>query len=356
MNDEFIGYEKMPKSFKKFNLTESERGALERQQWVVTEKIHGANFCFVYANKQLRFAKRKAYLNWSDDFFGFQILVQKIEERVIKLFETLNQKYNSNNVNNEEDLKFTIYGELFGGKYPHPDIEAVSDVQEIQTGIYYTPNIEFCAFDIAIESDKSRHYLDYKTTVQLSENCNLFYAKPLFIGKLDDALNYNIDFDSTIPKRLNLPKIKNNLAEGIVIKPYTSKLNKSKEKSEKKYFRPIIKIKNKKFEEDNKFHLAQKWSFTPNFSSNSETLNFLLLEIRKYVNMNRLDSVLSKIGHLDNNNTKRMQAIRNDFLEDVLVDFDDDNAQMLQELDTKQKQWISNRLLAEIDFLIESKK
>jgi len=29
----------------------------------------------------------------------------------------------------------------------------IPDVQAIQTGVYYTPTINFCAFDIAMETD-----------------------------------------------------------------------------------------------------------------------------------------------------------------------------------------------------------
>lgn len=46
--------------------------------------------------------------------------------------------------------KIFIYGELFGGEYPHPEVNPVSGVQAIQTGVYYSPRIEYCAFDIAV--------------------------------------------------------------------------------------------------------------------------------------------------------------------------------------------------------------
>jgi hypothetical protein len=83
----FSGYEKMPPSLKKLGLSESDFSELEKPKWVVTEKVHGANFSFVYKNGTLRFAKRKAYLSWTDDFFGFQLVVNKIESNITPLFE-----------------------------------------------------------------------------------------------------------------------------------------------------------------------------------------------------------------------------------------------------------------------------
>lgn len=63
---QFSSYEKMPSSLKKLELSEKEFSQLEKLLWVVTEKIHGANFSFIYENGQLRLAKRKDYLAWDD--------------------------------------------------------------------------------------------------------------------------------------------------------------------------------------------------------------------------------------------------------------------------------------------------
>jgi hypothetical protein len=66
-------YEKMPKSLKKLGADEKTLQDWHKLQWVVTEKVHGANFSFVYEAEKLHFAKRKDYLTWQDDFFCFSI-------------------------------------------------------------------------------------------------------------------------------------------------------------------------------------------------------------------------------------------------------------------------------------------
>ncbi|MDN5395788.1 MAG: 2'-5' RNA ligase, partial [Chryseobacterium sp.] len=190
---EFSGYEKMPNTLKKLGLSENDFSQMEKLKWVVTEKVHGANFSFIYEKGNLKFAKRKEYLKWTDDFFGFQLIVNKLEDDLLRLFETLS--------NEIPGKKYIVYGELFGGKYPHPEVEPIKDLHAIQTGVYYTPAIEFCAFDIAVETDgsDSKYYLDYETSLAYFKQFEIFHAQPLLIGKFNEAMNFNIRINSAIP-------------------------------------------------------------------------------------------------------------------------------------------------------------
>ncbi|MDO3425911.1 RNA ligase family protein [Chryseobacterium sp. APV1] len=336
---EFSGYEKMPNNLKKLGLSESDFSKMEKLKWVVTEKVHGANFSLVYENGSLKFAKRKEYLNWSDDFFGFQLVVSKLENNILRLFEKL-----SSDIAAE---KYIIYGELFGGKYPHPEVEPVKDVHAIQTGVYYTPDIEFCAFDIAIETDgsDSKYYLNYESSVAYFNEFELFHAKPLLIGKFNEATNFNIRINSSVPKEFNLPELQNNLIEGVVIKPFD-------QKDHAVFSRPIIKLKNPEFDEEEKFHEAEKWSFIPNVSSKTEELSFIVDELRNYVTQNRLKSAVSKIGTLDLNNHSRVSEIKKEFLEDVITDFNENNDGLLNDLSSDDQAWIAERINSEINKMI----
>ncbi|GAJ06182.1 unnamed protein product, partial [marine sediment metagenome] len=53
--------------------------------WVVTEKIHGANFSFWYDGKKLRMAKRTAWIADDASFFGIQNLKENLIEKVKRL-------------------------------------------------------------------------------------------------------------------------------------------------------------------------------------------------------------------------------------------------------------------------------
>lgn len=335
-------YEKMPKRVSDLGLSEKSLNDVSKLKWVVTEKIHGANFSFVYENGKMLFAKRKQYLIWEDDFFGFQKIVVQLEENITRLFEELK-------LNIKAD-KYIVYGELFGGIYPHKDVIPDNEVQAIQTGIYYSPNINFCAFDIAYEIDGEKYYIGYDSAVLYFEKFNIFYAKILFCGKLTEVLNFDIKINSIIPKLLNFPEIEPNLIEGIVIKPLNHSTVENLE------YRPIIKIKNPEFDEDDKFHESQKWSFIPKITSKTEELYFLTEEISKYINQNRLNSVFSKTGKVDFNNKIRMEEIFNEFLCDVLVDFNINNDNLLNELSEGQKDWLKNRIKARIIEFINNKR
>lgn len=339
---EFSGYEKMPSSMKKLGLSEKDFSEMEKLKWVVTEKVHGANFSFIYEKGTLKFAKRKEYLKWTDDFFGFQLVVNKLEDAILRLFEQL-----SNEIIGE---KYIVYGELFGGKYPHPEVNVIKGLYAIQTGVYYTPAIEFCAFDIAIETNgsDSKYYLDYETSLAYFKQFGIFHAKPLFIGKFTEAMNFNIRMNSTIPKEFQLPELQDNLIEGVVIKPF-NQIDQSTLLS-----RPIVKLKNAEFDEEDKFHEAEKWSFVPDISSKTEDLSFIVAELRNYVTQNRLESAVSKIGPLDRSNTLRVSEIKTEFLDDVLIDFNENNNNLLNDLLLSEKEWIMERVDFEINKIMAS--
>ncbi|RFS20133.1 2'-5' RNA ligase [Chitinophaga silvatica] len=333
-------YEKMPKNLKGLNLSEKSQHTLNKLKWIVTEKIHGANFSFVYENRRLRFAKRKDYLKWTDDFFGFQLVVAELEDRMIQLFEQLSK--------DKPGSRYIIYGELFGGKYPHPDVASAPEVQAIQTGVYYSPSVQFCAFDIAVESENlaPKQYLDYEEAITYFEKYNILYARVLFSGKLNEVLNFNTRIDSTIPALLNLPPLDANLIEGIVVKPLKH--------STVNDLRPIIKIKNPEFDEEKKFHEAEKWSLIPDITSRSEKLSFLVEEMANYITENRLNSALSKIGQLDLNNSTRMNEIHSEFLEDIFTDFNIENGNILADLIDSETEWVRNRIATRISEFIVS--
>lgn len=337
---DFQAYEKMPSSLKKLNLSEQQFAQLHKVHWVVTEKVHGANFSFVYENRILGFAKRKARLDWNDDFFGFQLLAQRLEDNILALFEALSLDFPAE--------KYTLYGELFGGAYPHSDIPAIPDLNAIQTGVYYSPDIHFCAFDIAIETTEYRYYMDYETALSYLEKAGIFHAQILYQGSLTTCLDFDIAFDSSLPNLLGLPPLDANLVEGVVLKPLHNVLP----PSDPSYFRPTLKLKNEAFAEELKFHQAQKWSFTTTEKTNSVRLNFLLLDLRNYVTKNRLNNVLSKIGRLDFENEKRLKEIKISYLEDVWQDFNLEHEEILDLLDSKEQEWLQNRLFAEIKTLI----
>eukprot|EP01080_Neovahlkampfia_damariscottae_P006809 gene6809-10974_t len=273
-------------------------------KWCVTEKIHGANFCIIFDGQNFKYAKRKEILEQNDEFFNYKTILPEVEPKIKKLFEEIK----------ENKISIMIFGELFGGEYPHKDVKKISNFQAIQTGVYYSPKIEFCAFDIQIVNENELKYLDFENSLKLFKSVDLFHAEPLFIGKYEDAISYNVTFESTIPVKLNLPKLKANQAEGIVVKPMKTLYGKSL-KGEKK--RIILKYKPKEFKEDLKYLKAEKWvqNDSNQFNENISNYDMMFFEIQSLITVQRLENGISKIGFIDSN--KKAENLMNLFIEDV---------------------------------------
>jgi len=171
-----------------------------------------------------------------ETFYCFQEIRDKYKDNVFKIFHILKSK-----INNLE--KISIYGELFGGIYPHPE-EKDLGYQPIQRGVYYCPNIEFYAFDIELHTP-ARSWMNYEEVIVILKQHEFFYAKPLLTGTLSECFAFDIKQNSTIPELLGLKPIKQNQMEGVVIKTVEPVIIPGKGS------RAIFKHKNAKFEEVN---------------------------------------------------------------------------------------------------------
>jgi hypothetical protein len=185
-----------------------------------------------------------------------------------------------------------IHGELCGGYYPHNNVTPINGLSPIQSGIYYSPNLQFIAFDIAIYKSNSTDSVSYLTFYEASTCAvasNFIFIKPLKLCTREEALDYSPTFLSTIPAYFKLPTLRDNYAEGIVIRSL--------------YTHNLIKIKNEKFAElvdEIEFHGQDIGPF-----------------IAMATNPNRIQSSISKIGKLSMLNANQ---IVNDVVDDCFVD------------------------------------
>jgi hypothetical protein len=107
-------YEKIPDSPQHWGLDERGFRALTKVRWVVTEKIHGANFCIVVHKDTIRCANRREFLSPGDPFYGYQRVLARLRGQVLETATLATQ--------DRENSTASIYGELFGGSYPHPTL------------------------------------------------------------------------------------------------------------------------------------------------------------------------------------------------------------------------------------------
>ncbi len=286
---DFPGYEKIAESLDRWHLEPSAFRLLRKAEWVVTEKIHGANFCIATDGSTVRCANRREWISPGESFFGYEAARDTIGPKVQALFRGLQAQH-------LEVVFLYLYGELFGGGYPHPDVAPVPGVQPIQTGVWYAPEVRFCAFDLRVETTAEEYrYLDYADVVTLCRDAGIFVAAPLFIGKYEAAMAQETRFDSTVPRALRLPELPvgTNLAEGVVVKPYRETILRT---SEGEPVRPVLKRKIREFSEDKRYHEATKWETLA--APAVSPLDLLQWEASCRIIENRRKAAASKIGYV----------------------------------------------------------
>ena len=59
--------------------------------------------------------------------------------------------------------------------------------------------------------------MDYEVAMEILKANGVSYLEPLFVGKMNDALNYDLKFDSTMPNILGLPAISGYQYQQVVV-------------------------------------------------------------------------------------------------------------------------------------------
>jgi len=319
-------YEKIVERPEQWGLEDRGYRALKKSPWVVTEKIHGANFALLSDGQAVRCAKRKALLAEGEDFFGHTAVLPRLVPAVLRLHARVRERH-------PDAVRVALYGELFGGAYPHPDVPAVPGVQAVQTGVYYLPRIEFCAFDLAREDAQGeRHYLDYDVLLTLCEEEGVLAAKPLFVGSYEEALEFPTGFESHVPGWFGLPPLPGNLAEGVVLKPRMDLWV----PSGKGRVRPVLKHKIAWFAEDERFHGATKWKSPPVQGAwlSGEDLRGMATA---YANEARLASAVSKLGPPPSVSSPQAEALLRLLVEDILEQLETDAGDSLRALSPESR-------------------
>ena len=192
---------------------ESVREAVPRDAlWSVQEKVLGVQVSFLCDDLDVRMARRTAILDLLEPFYGYQKVLDRYGGHIYHIFNLVRLACPSM-------TSIAVYGELFGGVYPHPDVPPRPRTKPVQKGIWYSPGVDFYAFDLYVFTREGGFFLPVREADYLFSTAGLLYARTLFAGTLDDCLDYPCVFPATLPSELGLPPIKENYCEGIVLKP-----------------------------------------------------------------------------------------------------------------------------------------
>lgn len=246
--------------------------------WCAREKIHGTNFSIIITRDDVVCAKRTGPILAGEDFFGYEIILKKYNNSIKAVQHTI-----------KEGSSIQIFGEFAGGG--------------IQKGVDYGEK-DFYVFDILVKTDVGTY--QYVDDYMMETMCNTFGFKmaPLLgRGSFEDLSKLPNDLLSVVnkynacltePESLRhvnrtyfkaVPASENETpAEGYVLKPcYPQWLANGA--------RVAIKCKNSKFSEKSKSDKPIKPKVELTEKDNEVYFNF-----EQYINVNRINNVVSKIG------------------------------------------------------------
>ncbi|KAK7197213.1 mitochondrial RNA ligase 2 [Novymonas esmeraldas] len=205
---------------------------LFQDEWIATEKVHGANFGIYSSDhgKVVQYAKHSGIMPPHEHFFGYHILIPELVKHIQHARELLAGRIGVS------PSTVLVNGELFGGKYDHPNVpkrrQSVMvagkprSITPVQSNAFpqYCPDLRFLAFDLKYRVAEEEPYrtLTFDEATAIFEKIpNLLYARAIIRGPLSKVAAFDVErFITTIPPLVGMGDypLKGNWAEGLVVK------------------------------------------------------------------------------------------------------------------------------------------
>jgi len=117
----FKKYNSIENTYRKEFLEKIKGHGFWEDEYVVQEKVHGSNISFWTTNGvNYQAAKRSGNIVDGEAFYRFDYLLEKHKMAFTSIWNTLKSTHS--------DLEqMTIYGEVMGGNYPHPEVDRIKD-------------------------------------------------------------------------------------------------------------------------------------------------------------------------------------------------------------------------------------
>lgn len=293
-------------------------------EWVATEKVHGANFCFETDGVGVEYASRTCKLGGDCNFYNARTAMPRYHPFVREAFKLAKQR-------SPELQRLLIYGEYFGGYYPGLPVEP--GMRKVQPGIAYSPGHHFYAFDVSLNGPQEGNYMDFDDARELLLAAGFpLVATPLRRGSLQDVINIDVEtLETTLPEQLGHPPLDQwRIAEGVIVRP----ARESRSVKLRGGGRPILKKKSKAFwEATNQQGMADKMRRVEAGGTKLTNEGPTGEAIQKglgFLSENRLRAVISKDPSLlDPVQQMKLTGL---FMKDVWQDFSDANDEELKAL------------------------
>ncbi|MCX5149744.1 hypothetical protein OHB36_23680 [Streptomyces sp. NBC_00320] len=253
------------------------------REWVAQEKIHGANFAVVCDDTGPRPAKRRELLadGGLDEFFGVGRIWPALAVAASRCAGLLRERYGA-----AASAAVTVYGELAGGRYPHPDTPPVPGAEPVQTGVWYAPELLWLPFDATVATgDDGLCWVCDQALRVAADAAGLHCAPLLARGTLARVGQLPVVFPTRLLALLGLPALPDNLAEGIVVKPAGESWTAAP---------PMAKLKQPAFAEDERFARSRPYRAPAEGAAGGP--GWLLAHATGLLTPARAASAVSKLG------------------------------------------------------------
>lgn len=307
MSDLFYGYPEIENSYQQGFVDRIKDEGFGKIQYMVSEKIHGANTQIDYdlSTGEFLFCKRSGAFDEGESFYNAKGIFEKLKPKIKRMSELFAKDLDAFG---QHVLTVKVFGEVFGGSYPHDGVPVDRSAFRVQKGVFYSPHNEWCAFDIAYTVAGSDRVF-FLPGSKFFTFCALFKLDmaPVLrvVDSLDDALAFPNDGFSRVYGKFGLPALENNVMEGVVIRPYNTDV----------WFghtRLILKNKNQKFKEKSRV----KKDAVP--AEVSEIVGKACEEISQFITYARVRNVISHIGEVTPKDVGRVIMLTS---QDVLKDY-----------------------------------
>ncbi|MDH6113932.1 hypothetical protein P3T36_002753 [Kitasatospora sp. MAP12-15] len=272
------------------------------QAWAVTEKAHGAHVAVnCRPDGSVLAASRKRPLGSAelDGFFGLSRIWPQLSVAAQRYAALLRGHYGP-------DAEVTVFGELAGGHYPHPDVPAVPGYEPVQTGVWYSPRVELLMFDTAVDTAGDRVWISQQRMRDAAVRAGLLCVPLLAVGPLHRVQGVTPGGSTLIPALLGLPAIPDNRAEGIVVAVAEEWRGEA---------RPQAKAKIDRFAEDSRYDGSRPYAPPPDGAAGLPA--WLLAEAVALLAPARAAAAVSKLGP-----GVPLDAVAQEIVADALADLD----------------------------------
>ena len=300
----------------------------------------------------MQFASRSGILEQDDNFFGYKSsgLEAWLRPRVVALHNALRRTGAAADAD-----AVVVYGELFGGFYPNSESPEDVGVRAVQRGCWYSPDIKFVAFDVAIGAfDREMCFLPFDRAMAIATDAGIPFSQPLLRGTFQECLDFDIRFTSKIPSMLGLRALSNypNWAEGVVIRRAQESVASHGQRAMLKLKIPELKEKQVRLHVpiSMAWHLAcsrsskcanrvrllcsqysnEMWRQARNPPSSKggcrswSDATVLRYEMLSTINQQRLDNTVSKFGSISPGDRQAYRKLLEAFMADVIETLCDD--------------------------------